>query len=526
MYRYNLLNEPLISIQCGRDDYSITLPEVFSNLSNSNIKLQFPGLRAHQVQSWYSFLVQLAAMLLYHSQDREENLITDPSIWKERLLRLSGGRETPWCLIVEDLAEPAFFQPPTLEDALNIDKRVRTPDDLDILDTAKNHDVKKSCVYFPKIEYWIYSIITLQTMSHYFSPGKYGISRMNGGRGRPFVGYIPSLDWGERFRRDVLVLLNRRNEVIEKIGFATNNGKTLLWCDPWDGSTSLSILELDPYFLEICRRVRFLFKDEKIIISYATSKRRRVNVTNRNGDLGDPWIPIDKFPPKSSKFPIEALGVGKNGFDFTLVQELIFGGKFERGIAQQIYENDPESMFLYLTSLGRLNNKPTGFHTRIIPIPTRIRTILGGGQDGRDRIGKLSKKYVEIVTTVKESILSPSLYILLNGKDKNDKKKKTNGRDKEIVSKWCSEFDKDVDNVFFKYLWETVSANENVKSEESKWIRCVVGLAEKRLNIVKNKFTYLAFKYRRISSANNSFYCNRNNNFPDLYGNNNAATTV
>ena len=40
------------------------------------------------------------------------------------------------------------------------------------------------------------------------------------------------------------------------IDFFDDNGLALVWLSPWDGATSLRPEELDPYYVEICRRVR------------------------------------------------------------------------------------------------------------------------------------------------------------------------------------------------------------------------------------------------------------------------------
>ena len=60
---------------------------------------------------------------------------------------------------------------------------INTPDALDILPTAKNHDVKSSRVASPDFDEWIFALISLQTMAGFYGRGNYGIARMNSGHG-------------------------------------------------------------------------------------------------------------------------------------------------------------------------------------------------------------------------------------------------------------------------------------------------------------------------------------------------------
>jgi CRISPR system Cascade subunit CasA len=77
------------------------------------------------------------------------------------------------------------------------------PDLIDVLATAKAHDVKRSRMVAARPEHWAYALCTLQTMQGFGGAGNYGIARMNSGFGtRTAVAVTPSLRWGARFRRD------------------------------------------------------------------------------------------------------------------------------------------------------------------------------------------------------------------------------------------------------------------------------------------------------------------------------------
>ena len=56
-----------------------------------------------------------------------------------------------------------------------------TPDDLDVLVTSKNHDLKQTMALDCAVEDWIFALVNLQTMAGFLGSGNYGIARMNGG---------------------------------------------------------------------------------------------------------------------------------------------------------------------------------------------------------------------------------------------------------------------------------------------------------------------------------------------------------
>ena len=52
--------------------------------------------------------------------------------------------DEPWQLVVDDITKPAFMQPPASSKAKEQEYKaaVATPDELDMLVTSKNHDLK------------------------------------------------------------------------------------------------------------------------------------------------------------------------------------------------------------------------------------------------------------------------------------------------------------------------------------------------------------------------------------------------
>lgn len=243
----NLLTDPLFTITSGtRPANAVDLPAVLQVLGSDGT-VEFAALQAHQQQAWYSFLVQLAAICLDAHAESDPQQSAEQ--WRKWLLGLTGKSHNPWCLLVTDLSKPAFLQSPVPERHLKDYRRsFDTPTELDILVTAKNHDVKIRRILHPRAEHWIFALLTLQTMQGYLGRGNYGIARMNGGfASRPFVGWAPSLDWGTRFCRDVRAFLAARKEIVAEHGYKGRGGLKLLWTEPWDGKTSVALSDCDPF---------------------------------------------------------------------------------------------------------------------------------------------------------------------------------------------------------------------------------------------------------------------------------------
>ena len=74
--------------------------------------------------------------------------------------------DEPWQLVVDDITKPAFMQPPASSKAKEKDYKssVATPDELDMLVTSKNHDLKAAVAVQASADDWVFALVTLQTM--------------------------------------------------------------------------------------------------------------------------------------------------------------------------------------------------------------------------------------------------------------------------------------------------------------------------------------------------------------------------
>ena len=121
----------------------MSLPEAYEALAADGVA-SFPALRPHQRHAWHAFLAQLGVIAMQRSGEA-----TPPRTaggWRALLRELTAefSDDEPWQLIVDDPTQPAFMQCPASNTLGPYRGRVETPDDLDILVTSKNHDVKQA----------------------------------------------------------------------------------------------------------------------------------------------------------------------------------------------------------------------------------------------------------------------------------------------------------------------------------------------------------------------------------------------
>ena len=444
---HSLLDDPLLRVR--RPDASVqdsSLPQILHRLTQDDIR-SFEALQAHQQQAWHSFLVQLAAMAV-----ARETGGTPPdtvTAWRDALVGLADGDEAAWHLVVADASKPAFLQSPVPEDSLDdagYKADVPTPDQLDVLITSKSHDVKARRIRHPRPEHWIYALVTLQTMEGFLGRGNYGIVRMNGGFGnRPFLGFANDLSWGARFRRDLDVLLAEREPLAERYAL---DGHPLLWTAPWDGAkdSAIPLDECDPYFLEICRRIRFQQEGSDLVCWRANTKGQRVDAPDSlNGDTGDPWTPIEKSDGK-------ALTLSGDGFTYERLQAIVFEGEYARPPALQFRDTDDDNMYLVAQALVRGQGKTEGLHHRIVPVPNKALPALRKKSE-REQMAQRAQNRVERVQETQRSVLYPAIGTLLGGGD-------TDAIEFDDVAPWLDAFDRAVDARFFDALWASVEMND------------------------------------------------------------------
>ncbi len=460
--RFNLLEDPLIETAdaLGVSTW-VDLPTVLARLTSEQ-ELEFPGLAAHHQHPWHAFLVQLAAIALDRAKQDDPPL--DAGDWRSYLLALTPEPEA-WCLIVEDLGKPAFMQPPVPEgDLSKLKNSTRHPDKLDLLVTAKNHEVKAETVashdLLTAVRQLPFLLIAYQTFNSFSGRGNYGIARMNGGFGsRPAVCLTPDLRWPTRFRRDLDILLDAREEAVESHNFAEFDGHALLWLIPWSGEAKeiLNVEELDPWYLEVCRRVRVVLEDGLPMLYYGATDSARVEAKDLNGNLGDPWTPI-RIKNKA-KNELAALTLSDKGFHYRVVSDLLFSPEYLRPPTLDFFEDEPTDMTAVFMALVGGQGKTGGYHERYELIPSKVSFIIR--DQGTHDLATLAGSRIELTGDVQKRVLKPALLALMQGGTDD-----LNFKD-DRAQEWLGRLDRAVDRIFFNALFDDLDFTAEEK--ERRW---------------------------------------------------------
>ncbi len=484
---HNLVNEPLIRYdESGSGLVKASLPEVYAALMADNVEA-FPALRPHQHHAWHALLVQLGAMAVHRAG------LSNPPDEPEDWLRIIRGltpdfpNDEPWQLVVDDITKPAFMQPPARSsdklaeyiykkvkgrhEAKNGEKEpVHTPDKLDMLVTSKNHDLKSDVVIQAGMDDWIFALITLQTMEGYGGSGNHCISRMPSGYGnRPAFSLAPSAHPGAHFRHDLIALLNHRQTILDEYPMI-DSGLALLWIIPWDGTEAEAKLinELEPFYIEVCRRVRLRWGSGKMTAVRANSDTKRGRrVEDVKGLTGDPWMPVsNNTNPKGT--PPAFLTQRRFGY------ERVVDGLFSADWKQPFLLSPASSgigssgdMELVARGMVRGEGGTAGYHEKVIPLRHRTLQVFGR-PGGREELGDLARKRVERIGIV-EGILRHAVSVFAAGGKTTDMADEHRAR----ANKWANKLDEIVDKDFFEDLQEEVNAVDGDRVH-NEWLRKVI----------------------------------------------------
>ncbi len=449
----NLLIEPVFRVKTTVGLTTLSLPGLLAALGADTVE-SLSGLQRHQEDALHIFLCYLAGAVLARAG------VGDPAqseaFWRDGLRQLAGREDDyAWTLVVEDVTQPAFMQAPlpSKNDWAAFKPKADTPDALDVLPTAKNHDLKATRALYASAEDWIYALVSLQTMSGFFGQGNYGIARMNGGFGsRPCVGLWQVEQPGGRWEREVRRLLAVRPELLIPPYPYQKDGWILLWLLPWDRASSIDLKTLDPFFIEIARSVRLVNPAGPIRAWSASTTAARLGAKELKGLVGDPWIPINL---KTNG----ALTVSAAGLTPELVRNLLFEQDFVAAAMQQPTAGTSAAIGFYASVLVRGQGTTDGFHSITLPIPTKARSALFRRSAERQRLADLSKQGLNEAAAMQNKVLKPALYVWLEAGPEQI------NWDKREVSAWVEQtaraFGAAWQRRFFDWLWSTVDVADN-----------------------------------------------------------------
>ena len=435
----NLLCDPILTLSSSD---RVSLPALFAAMARGEVR-GFAALRPHQRPAWHMFLVQLAALALWTAG--RDDPPEDDAAWASTLRGLTpdDADDAPWRLAVADKTKPAFLQAPEPKGLKW--SEVATPDALDMLITARNHDLKQAVARQAAAEDWVYALVSLQTCEGFGGRGNYGIARMNGGSSsRPFLGLAPvrgedvSIDPSAWWARDVKQLLAVREKDGEG-GIGASGGTALLWLMDWPEGAQLDLRHLDPWFIEICRRVRLSEVDGRLTAYRATSKGQRIDAKTFKGNTGDAWTPIHTDG--------KSLTLGENGeFHYRRLCELLFSGDWIRPLLACPGDGETGDMLLVAEAFARGNSKTGGFKSRVVPVPGKVLS-----QFSTETVGTLAKAQVEEIKNF-DAALGYALALIAAGGSRDVIKKKHY----DYGSPARKRFDRMADRLFFPSLWRRV----------------------------------------------------------------------
>ena len=380
---------------------ALSLPELYAELVADRV-LAFPALRPHQRHAWHAFLCQLGVIALHRVGSAEIPESTDQ--WRA-LLRATTTEyadDQPWQLIVDDPDQPGFMQCPAPTGLSDYRGLKMSPDDLDILVTSKNHDVKQTTATTAGLDDWLFALIDLQTMGGFLGAGNYQIARMNRGySSRPCLGLAPADSGpGAHLCTDMRRMLTERGALLEAYPdyFRREPAIALVWLEAWDGTDSVGLSDLDPYFIEICRRVRLTATEDGITARTAGSKVPRIYAKMAGGDVGDFWTPVRVSDGK-------ALSLSPAGFRYDRLAELVLDrAAYRRAPAMQVTGEKGARWRLIARGVAAGQGKTEGYHERADIAFTTATVRALSRQDGLDTLAEISSAQIEEVQEVTRAL--------------------------------------------------------------------------------------------------------------------------
>ena len=499
----NLLTDPLLTLAGGG---KVSLPALFAAMARGEAR-GFPALRPHQRPAWHMFLVQLGALAIRRAKHTEPPV--EAAEWAAMLRGLTREHDddAPWRLAVEDCSKPAFLQPPAPEQLTW--RAVTTPDALDMLITARNHDLKQTVANRAAPEDWAFALVSLQTCEGYCGAGNYGIARMNGGSSsRPMLGLAPARDGNTAvdpsawWARDVRRLIANPAERVGKAG-----GPALLWLLDWPEGERLNLCALDPWFIEVCRRVRLTETRGALSARRAASKAARIDAKSFKGDVGDPWAPVHKTEGKS-------FTLGSGDFDYRQLVKLMFSGDWRKPLLAQPGRGETGAMLLIAEAFARGNSKTEGFKSRIVPVPGKVVPIFSS--ETAAMLSRLSRAQIDEIKKFDQALRRALALVAARGERSG--MQKTHYAFADPASK---QFNRAADRLFFPHLWQRAEADSDDREKFNAKIRFLAELREAAEDALESALPAVPcpalLRPRAEARARRAFHGMVRKNHPELY---------
>lgn len=469
----NLVSDDILRVRTRTGVQAMSLPRLLHALGAGDVA-DLVGLQRHQSEPFHVFASALAAMVLarHGSSDPRQS----DSFWENGLVQLAGSaRSAAWDMVATNSTQAAFMQPPLPPGNVGPAQDYLTPDALDLLSTAKNHEIKSERITAPHIDEWLYALISLQTMSGYLGRGNNGISRMNSGFGnRPIVELVRSEDRNVRWRDAVVRLLQHRVALLDMDYNYNPQGIALVWADTWDGASSLTLSSLDPLYIEVCRRIR-LHHDSgaypKIIARHYPAETTRISAKELKGIVGDPWLPVDTR--KNA-----ALTVSSGGFTPEDLRRIVFGEDMRLSALQRPMETWQGDTYLKCTVTVRGQGKTDGYYEKSVLLPAEIRRRLFGDNPAGHSLSELSKGMIDLAGKMRSVLKAGVFAALQGGADNVDFDRRSFG---DLWKRYSGMFQSLWALHYFPWLW-AVPDKFDMEQQLKVWAQDLRGFAESVLN--------------------------------------------
>ena len=249
----------------------------------------------------------------------------------------------------------------------------------------------------------------------------------------------------------------------------TVGGKSLLWCLDWPDGRQLDLGILDPWFIEVCRRVRLTGRAGALSAIRSNSDKRRIDAKLYKGVVGDPWAPVHKTELKS-------FTLGGGDFDYAQLCKLLFSGEWEPPFLARQGSDETGDMLLVAETLSRGNSKTEGFKSRVVPVPGKVMAFLSS-----ETAAILSKAQMDEIEAF-DAALRNALALTAAGGERDAVEKKHYAH----AAPARKRFDRAADRLFFPSLWRRVTvasqSDDVVFKAKRAFLADLVEAAEAELN--------------------------------------------
>lgn len=470
----NLLLDDVFGIETPAGERrTLSLPALLAALGDGEAE-HLTGIQRHQADAFHMFLCYLAGAAL--DQTGETDPTQNESFWRDALRQLAGrDDDDAWTLLVDDPTKPAFMQPPVPNraDFDSYKPKAATPDELDVLQTSKNHDLKAARLNKATAEAWSLALISVQTMRGHAGRGNYPVCRIKGAySARVCVASNTSLQPSRRWQEDMARLLKGLHTLLPPQRPFHRNGYRLLWLVPWDGKTGLGLDTLHPLFIEICHLFRLTNGRGKLLCLDRPAQAARITVSKETaGNVGDPWIPLD---PKDQA----ALSISTRGFHAQLLRDLIISPENYIPAMMQSFDTNSKSAWFHASAVARNPNRQgvsEGYHEARIYISPKAKSFLLQGGQPRERLADLSDWALTRARDVRSKALRPALFALVEG---GPGKWPDTGRREagQWVDSWLTRYDHRWADGYFPWLWNTIDQSDEAARRD--WLSGLKALAD------------------------------------------------